>query len=264
MPTSALLRVRYHFEQVGQLLRENRVDRFQQQKGVRQLPFFGGMSLSLDLSKAFDLTDRPRMYGTLSEFGVSQDVIAVVQQLYKDARYVFRAGSLEGSITTSNGLKQGCLIAPFLWCYYTLALLHTLQTKRSASWMQQISTLFADDTWGSWILRSKEDFLLALSDLTVILETLVEYKMEINYRKTAILLRVEGKQAKAILHEHCCLKNGTRYLKVQVYDKLELIPIKEAHEYLGTRVSYRHRLDKNLSFREQRPDKRNTSSFVKH
>ncbi|CAE7580280.1 Pol [Symbiodinium sp. CCMP2592] len=248
---NAILRVHGHFEQVGQLLRANRLDRFQQHQGSQRLPFFGGLSLSLDLTKAFDLTDRPRLYGTLSEFGVSQDVISIVQQLYKDARYIFRAGSLEHALVTTNGLKQGCLIAPFLWCYYTLALLHTLQAKRDGDWARRVITLFADDTWGSWVLKCKEDFYRALDDLTIILETLVEYKMEINYKKTAILLRIEGKQAKAILHEHCCLKNGQRFLKVVVHGQIELIPIKDSHEYLGTQVSYRHRLDKNLNSRVQ-------------
>ena len=247
----AMARVHMHFEHTSQLLRENRIDRFQQHRGKHRLPFYGAMSLSLDLSKAFDLTDRPGLYQALAEFGVPQDTITIIQQLYKDARYVFRFGAFEGSMIPTNGLKQGCLIAPFLWCFYTLAMVRTLQQKRSAEWLLQTITLFADDTWGSWILKSREDFIQALSDLTVILETLIEYRMEINYSKTAILLRVEGKQAKAVLHEHCCFKNGVRYLQVLVHDKLELIPIKETHEYLGTRVSYKHRLDKNLNHRIQ-------------
>ena len=192
------------------------------------------MSLSLDLSKAFDMTDRPRLYDTMSELGVPQDVISVVQQLYRDARYIFRTGPLENSMTPSNGLKQGCLIAPFLWCYYTLDLLRTLQHKRSAEWVLRTLTLFADDTWGSWTLQNKAEFLAAIDDLTVILETLIEYRMEINYGKTAILLRLEGTQAKATLLEQSCLKNGVRHLHVPVHGQMELIPIKDVHDYLGT------------------------------
>lgn len=247
----ALLRVHMHFEQTSQLLRANRIDRFQQHQGKQRLPLYGGMSLSLDLSKAFDLTDRPRLYQALAEFGVPQDTITIVQQLYKDARYIFRFGASEGSMIPTNGLKQGCIIAPFLWCFYTLALIQTLQQKRSEEWLLKTLTLFADDTWGSWLLQSREDFQTALSDITVILETLIEYRMEVNFSKTAVLLRVEGKKAKAVLYEHCCYKNGVRYLQVPVHGKLEMLPIKDTHEYLGTKVSYKHRLDKNLSHRVQ-------------
>ncbi|CAE7369114.1 unnamed protein product [Symbiodinium sp. CCMP2592] len=194
------------------------------------------MSLSLDLSRAYDLASRPIIYETLANYGVSQDTITVIQQLHRDAQYVFRAGPNTGRHTTTNGLKQGCCIAPFLWCFYTVALMQVLQDKLGTEWIAKALVLFADDHWAHWIIRSREDFTQALAQLKVVLETLVEFKMSINYSKTAVLIRLEGKQAKTVMYENTRMKNGTRHLCVQVKGHTQLIPIKEVHEHLGTKV----------------------------
>ncbi|CAE7504874.1 unnamed protein product [Symbiodinium sp. CCMP2592] len=245
----ALLRVHLHFEEVSAILRENRVDRFQQFAGKRKHGCVGGLSLSLDLSRAYDLTNRPIVYQTLAHHGVSQDTITIIQQLHRDAQYVFRSGDQVASQITTNGLKQGCCIAPFLWSFYTVALMHLLIGKLGEDWLQRVLVLFADDHWCHWVIRNKEDWDAALAQMTVVLEALLAFKMKVNYGKTAILVRLEGKQAKNILHESTRMKNGTRYLIIKVQGQEQLIPIKEAHEYLGTKVTYKHRLNENLSHR---------------
>ncbi|CAE7238605.1 unnamed protein product, partial [Symbiodinium sp. CCMP2592] len=247
----AILRVHMHFEEARVLLRTNCVDRFQQYEGNRKLACIGALSLSLDLSKAYDLTSRPIVYGTLAEHGVDPDTIQIIQQLHLDAQYVFRAGDSTKGQTTTNGLKQGCCIAPFLWSFYTVALMHALRNKLGPHWLQQTLVLFADDHWCHWLIRNRQDWQNALAQLVVVLETLVSFKMSINYRKTAILLRLEGKEAKAIMYEHTRLKNGVRHLVITVCGREELIPIKDEHEYLGTKVTYHHRLDRNLRHRLQ-------------
>ena len=247
----ALLRVHLHFEDASVLLRTNRVNRFQQHSGRKQHACVGGLSLSLDLSRAYDLTSRPIVYGTLAQHGVTQDTITIIKQLHRDAQYIFRSGDTTGGQPTTNGLKQGCCIAPFLWSFYTIALMHALQDKLGPQWLQKTLVLFADDHWCHWLVKNKKDWDDAINELVVVLETLTTFKMSINYRKTAILVRLEGKQAKAILHEHTRLKNGVRHLVITVHGEEQLIPVKDEHEYLGTKVTYQHRLDKNLAHRVQ-------------
>ena len=230
----ALLRVHLHFEDTSALLRANRVDRFQQFAGKRQQACVGGVCLSLDLSRAYDLTNRPIVFHTLLKHGVSQDTITIIQQLHRDAQYIFRSGDLVAGQTTTNGLKQGCCIAPFLWSFYTVALMQALSEKLGPTWLQQALVLFADDHWCHWLITSKADWDTAMGNLVVVLETLLDFQMQINYKKTAVLVRLEGKQAKTILHEHTRLKNGTRHLILLVRDQEQLIPIKAEHEYLGT------------------------------
>ena len=245
----AILRVHMHFEEVQQCLRENRTSRIQQHQGKKPLGCVGGLGLSLDLSKAYDFASRPIIYETLAKHGVSQDTIAVIQQLHTDAQYVFRAGANVGRHTTTNGLKQGCCIAPFLWSFFTVAVMHSLRDKLGQEWLHQALVLFADDHWCQWVIKSKADFERSVQQLQVVLETLMDFRMSINFKKTAILCRLEGKQAKSVLRDHIKLRNGDKFFSVQVRGQEQLIPIRAVHEHLGTKVTYHHRLDANMEHR---------------
>ena len=55
------------------------------------------MSLSLDLSRAFDSVRRGLVYQALRENGVDQATIEVVQHLHYQARYHFSVGDHKGS-----------------------------------------------------------------------------------------------------------------------------------------------------------------------
>ena len=59
------------------------------------------------------------------------------------------------------------------------------------------------------------------TDVELLLELLTIFKLTINYKKTAFLLRLEGKDASKILSEH----------------------------YLGTKIAYKHRQDLNAAHR---------------
>ncbi|CAE7274187.1 unnamed protein product, partial [Symbiodinium sp. KB8] len=180
-----------------------------------------------------------------------QDTIAVIQQLHTDAQYVFRAGANVGRHTTTNGLKQGCCIAPFLWSFFTVAVMHSLRDKLGQDWLHQALVLFADDHWCQWVIRSKADFEQSVQQLQVVLETLMDFRMSINFKKTAILCRLEGKQAKSVLRDHIKLRNGDKFFSVQVRGQEQLIPIRAVHDHLGTKVTYHHRLDANMEHRIQ-------------
>ena len=125
----------------------------------------------------------------------------------------------------------------------------TLESRLPPGWIDDVLTLFADDCWGSWLLHSLSDLRKALSELTILLCTLEDYKMQINYSKTAVLLKFVGKQAKQALHEITVMKNGVRHLRLVVHDVERLIPIKDSHEYLGTKVTYDGPREANLTHR---------------
>ncbi|CAE7683045.1 Pol, partial [Symbiodinium necroappetens] len=188
-------------------------------------------------------------------YAKSRDAILRVHMHFEEVGDCLRENQINrpniGRHTTTNGLKQGCCIAPFLWSFYTVAVMHTLRDKLGSEWLQQALVLFADDHWCQWIIKSKADFEHCLAQLTVVLETLLDFKMSVNYKKTAVLLRLEGKQAKAVMREHTRKKNGETSLCIMVKGQEQLIPVKETHEHLGTKVTYHHRLDRNLGHRLQ-------------
>ncbi|CAE7703526.1 unnamed protein product [Symbiodinium necroappetens] len=234
----ALFRVHKHVAEAIILFRTSRVTRFGAYQGQKPRPFTGALSLSLDLSRAFDLTNRPKLFQALHDYQVPPAVIEVAQRLHFGSRFLYKAGSCRSSFVTSNGLKQGCKVAPSLWVWYTLALMDALEKQLPEGWVQNVLTLFADDCWASWLLHSLDDLRKALRELTVLLSTLEAFHMQINYGKTAVLLKFVGKQAKQALHDITRMKNGVAHLCLVVNGVERLIPLKTEHDYLGSKVSY--------------------------
>ncbi|CAE7864490.1 LINE-1 retrotransposable element ORF2 protein [Symbiodinium microadriaticum] len=245
----ALVRAHAHFDQVATLLRNTQCTRFQQQAGRKHRLCIGGLCLSLDLSKAFDGVTRAHIYASMSARGVPPEVITLVQQLHNGAQYIYQTGSHRSSTTTTNGIKQGCVIAPYLWNYFSLTFLLLLQQQRSVEWIQQVLSLFADDVWGSWEIHSADDLAGAIQDVSLVLEILETLEMTINYSKTVILLRLSGKDASQLKRQHTFMKAGQLHLRLTVHGRDCGLPIKDQHEYLGTVVTYRHRHQRNMQHR---------------
>ena len=253
----ALIKVHHHFLTVSDLLKANKVDRFQKYQGRQARQCCGGISMSLDLSKAFDKVHRPKLYASLADNGVDQTTISVLQSVHQQAQYRFRVGHLTGSIVTQNGIKQGCKAAPYLWSFFSIAIMQRLVDCRSQEWLQRVCTLFADDRWTNWVITCEQDLRQAIRDIELVLQVLEDFCLEVNYRKTAVMLRLEGPQTRALLREFTYEQAGAEYLNVTVHGSHRGVPIKAQHEYLGSTVGYHRRHNLNVA-------KRAASAHVKY
>ena len=245
----AILRVHSYFGEIETLQRGQINNRFKMHQGVKALHCHGGLCLSLDLSSAFDSVSRDLLIQSLLDHQVPSDLINVVQQLHRGAKYIFKTSQASGQVITTNGIKQGCRAAPTLWVSFTLSVLEHLARHRSLSWVQNILTLFADDFCGHWTITCLQDWTSAISDLTLLLETLETYQLKVNLQKTALLVNPKGKTAKKLLRQHTRQKAGETFLILQVHGRECLLRIKESHTYLGTIISYRDRRDLNVGHR---------------
>ena len=245
----ALIKVHHHFLTVSDLLKANKVDRFQKYQGRQARQCCGGISMSLDLSKAFDKVHRPKLYASLADNAVDQTTISVLQSVHQQAQYRFRVGHLIGSIVTQNGIKQGCKAAPYLWSFFSIAIMQRLVDCRSQEWLQRVCTLFADDRWTNWVITCEQDLRQAIRDIELVLQVLEDFCLEVNYRKTAVMLRLEGPQTRALLREFTYEQAGVEYLNVTVNGSHRGVPIKAQHEYLGSTVGYHRRHNLNVAKR---------------
>ncbi|CAE7260053.1 Pol, partial [Symbiodinium sp. CCMP2456] len=245
----AIFRVHRHFDEVDQLLKQNLDNRFKRRQGTDVLRCAGGACLSLDLSKAFDSVSRNLLTSSLQDLSIPADIVAAIQQLHKEACYHFDVRSQTGSATTTNGIKQGCRVAPILWVCFSISLMQGLSGHRDLAWVQRVLTLFADDFCACWTLTSKTDFAQAVRDIELLLELLTIFKLTVNYKKTAFLLRLEGKDAKRLLSSYVYQDDGQQYLRLSVFGKTQSLQIRDSHEYLGTKIAYKDRIDLNTAHR---------------
>ena len=246
-----LLRVHAHFHQVRVGQHGARPSIYQRHAGAKTLACTGGISLSVDLKGAFNAVPRDTLYTGLMEQGVSGDVIHLVRQLHYQSTYRVRNSSGEEKIRTTNGIKQGCRVAPTLWVSYTLQLLARLEQRIGAELMRRTISLFADDLFAALRFDTLQAAHDAVQVLNVILTTLEALGMHINFDKSAILLAVSGTQSRTFRSKYLTKRNNAWHFKLMVSNREVLLPLKSSHVYLGTVISYRNGPELTTSHRLQ-------------
>ena len=67
----------------------------------------------VDLTKAFDSVSRDGLWEILARHGCPPKFLTIIRQLHEGQQgQVKHSGSLSGSFPISNGVKQGCVLAP--------------------------------------------------------------------------------------------------------------------------------------------------------
>ena len=105
----------------------------------------------VDYEKAFDSLDRNILWKLLRHYGVPQKIVSLIKDSYSEMRCrVVHEGRLTESFKVKTGVRQGCLLSPFLfllaidWIMKT-----TTQGKRNGIqwtlWNQLEDLDFADD-----------------------------------------------------------------------------------------------------------------------
>ena len=105
----------------------------------------------VDYEKAFDSLDRDTLWKLLQHYGIPNELISFIRNSYEDtACSVIHAGQLTDSFMVNTGVRQGCLLSPFL---YLLAI-DWIMTKTTTNrrngiqwthWSQLEDLDFADD-----------------------------------------------------------------------------------------------------------------------
>ena len=73
----------------------------------------------VDLTKAFDTVDRDGLGKILARLGCPPKLLTILRQLHEGQQgQVKHSGSLSGSFPISNGVKQGCILAPTLFSVF--------------------------------------------------------------------------------------------------------------------------------------------------
>ncbi|KAK2193911.1 hypothetical protein NP493_6g07016 [Ridgeia piscesae] len=70
----------------------------------------------VDYEKAFDSLDRDTLWKLLQHYGIPNKLISLIRNSYEDmACGVIHAGQLTDSFMVKTGVRQGCLLSPFLF-----------------------------------------------------------------------------------------------------------------------------------------------------
>ena len=81
-------------------------------------------SCFVDLTKAFDSVHRPIIWHLLRRYGVAENIVRIVEDLYRGSEAEVRhGGDLSSSFEVRTGVKQGCVLSPLLFILFMDAVL---------------------------------------------------------------------------------------------------------------------------------------------
>ena len=106
---------------------------------------------STDIEKAFDGVDREIMWKLLRHYGVPEKIISLIRCTFQDMSCrIAHAGQLSDSFEVKTGVRQGCLLLPFLFLLVIDWIMKITTTGRNNGiqwtlWMQLDDLDFADD-----------------------------------------------------------------------------------------------------------------------
>ena len=142
----------------------------------------------IDYEKAFDSVDRETLWKLLRHYGFPEKIIALIRCTYQDMSCkIAHAGQLSESFEVKTGVRQGCLLSPFLFLLVIDWIMKTTTTGRN-NWIQWTPWTQLDD------LNSADDLALLshnhwqMQDKTTCLETIsAGTGLKISKKKTELM-----------------------------------------------------------------------------
>ena len=230
----ALGRVFSHLHSVRQLApkKERMVQRRQQ--GLTRTECSGGLTFSLDVAKAFDTIPRWVIQAACVDAGIPQHILQHIDAVHAYLRVGINHFGHYGSCRTSRGIRQGCNLAPSLWCLAT-AFVYKQLLKALGPKAAEILTLFADDVIAQWKINDLAELRQTMSQLTTLIATLKHFGMDVSAQKSVILYSLHGRKAEKFLCNARFKRADKWHMRVSPdFD----FPIVRQHKYLGVIISY--------------------------
>lgn len=210
----------------------------------------------IDFSKAFDTVSREALWSVLKRFGCTDKVVNLVRELHDGMQAkVIQGKDTSSGFDVTNGVKQGCVLAPTLFSLYLTAILHVafkdihkgiyIQTRHSAD-LFNVShfkaktltakhlvreMLFADDS--ALVAHTASDIQLLVDRFS---KAAAQFSMKINIKKTECL------------YQPVKLLSPPSEPQVITINQIPLVQTTD-FKYLGSTVSSSSKIEKELGTR---------------
>ena len=235
----ALLRVHHHFRKARTIALESKASIYQQHQGIKSKTCAGGLCFSLDLEGAFNSVPRTQLAASMRRLQISEDLIHMAMEFYRESRYFSNIGSHENSVTSTCGIKQGCTLAPYLFVIHTITIIEEIGRSLGNGWMKEMLTFFADDSIATWEIHCVADLKKALAGIETIIAIFNQRGMKLSNDKCVILYDLQGREAHKFVSKRKHRRNKLPHFKFLQMGEDLWVPIRKHHEYLGTIIAYR-------------------------
>ena len=246
----ALLRVHQHLRDVRDQCKSLTHTIWNRHAQQSQPRCHGGLTLSLDLSNAFDCVDRGHLAQGMEVVHLSTPLRNLLLSWLCPVHYHLQHKGLSSSIPVTRGIRQGCVASPFLWLLWSMAFLRDLEACRSYEWICKHLSIYADDFISQWAIQTLEDFTQALTDIGLLLDLLDDFRLQVSLSKSVVLMKLVGTSCRKLHKRHCCWVHGQYCLKIPRRNGQDsFLPIVKSHKYLGSILTYVNPEGATLTYR---------------
>ena len=245
----ALRRVFDHCALVRAQCRAQRSTLHDKFAGSTEKQLIGGIQVTLDLAAAFDTMPRHRLFEGMQRMALPQSLVQIVMNWHHNANYHINHDGADRVIRATQGVRQGCAVAPLLWLIFSHLVSEKLAEKIGYQATVDLLNIFADDYRLSAVFHSVWEVEQALSRINVLLRTLREMGMLVSPNKSKAILKCAGPGAEALRRRFIRKINDSSVLRVRSASGYIDIPLVDSFTYLGAIVSYDHFEDRTLTYR---------------
>ncbi|CAE7207588.1 unnamed protein product [Symbiodinium sp. CCMP2592] len=170
---------------------------------------------------------------------VPEPELAVILNLHHCIGYWPASQDPTTRVASERGVRQGCPLAPSLWTLITIALFRALAGVTSVTWLQEDTTMFADDLLLQWIVHRVQDLENMVDIIAHTFRILAQLGLQVQHRKTQLIVAYKGRQATQWWRAHTATTAEGRFLLIpQPGSKALRLPIVTKLTYLGIILSY--------------------------
>ncbi|OLP75428.1 LINE-1 retrotransposable element ORF2 protein [Symbiodinium microadriaticum] len=235
----AIIRALHHCDRVHTAVAAQRIT-LQERRTTGRVPTAcrGGVTLSIDTSKAFDTVDRSVLEHELKTARIPEPELTLIMSLHQNIGYWPAGPESDIRVSSERGVRQGCPLAPSLWTLVTVALLRAMAGTESLHWIQHDATMFADDLLLQWEYHSISELEHMISAIQHCFQILARLGLQVQHRKTQLLVAQNGRLAHKWWKAHTASTKEGRFLRIPQQGQKDLhLPIVPQLTYLGIVLS---------------------------
>ena len=221
-------------------------DRFE---GKAATALIGGLQVTLDLAGAFDAMPRHRLLEGMEHMNLPLSFIQIVMCWHHQAHYHINHDGTDRVVHATQGVRQGCAVAPLLWLIFSHLISAKLAAKIGYHATVNLLSIFADDYHCSGEFSSTHDLEVILSHIAVLLHTLADMGMTVSPAKSKAILKCAGPGAEQLRRRFTRKTAQGKVLRIYSAQECIDIPLVDSFTYLGAIVSYDHYEDRTLAHR---------------
>ena len=245
--TQALMRAFQHLHQAREAVAQQRITLQQRAAGVHRQQLVGAITVSLDMSKAFDSLEPEFMHQALDRSCLPRDVCRLIEHWHAGIIYHLEHEKCHAQIKCGRGIRQGCKIAPRVWSLFTVLVMQEMGPE----WSKKHSNWFADDALFQAMVHSGHELQQQIQAISKALWVLHKLGMTIAPTKCAVLLHLGGTAAKKVRDQVVHTRNKQPHITFRHEDQTWHLPVVDKHDYLGAILSYKKMEDLTATRRIQ-------------